>query len=99
MCKKRRSRSFDLPKAAAAKSSSLISSSSSSSDGDSSSNEEDIRALALMRRKIDCGSKDIKIEENQSPLEIKVAAAAGNKRCLKCEEKTVYDPKYIETTE
>ena len=52
-----------------------------------------------MRRKMEGGSKDIKIEENQSPLEIKVAAAAGNKRCLKCEEKTVYDPKYIETTE
>jgi hypothetical protein len=32
-------------------------------------------------------------------LEIKVAAAAGNKRCLKCLEKTVYDPINIETSE
>jgi hypothetical protein len=48
---------------------------------------------------MEVGSKDIKTEENQSPLEIKVAAATGNKRYLKCLEKTVYDPKNIETTQ
>jgi len=48
---------------------------------------------------MEVGAKDIKAEENQSPLEIKVAAATGNKRCLKCQEKTVYDPINIETIE
>ena len=88
LCKKRRSRSFDQP-IATSKSSILSNSSSSES---SSSGDEEIQGLALIRRKMEVGAKDIKAEENQSPLEIKVAAATGNKRCLKCQEKTVYDP-------
>jgi hypothetical protein len=54
--------------------------------------------MAQIRRKMEGGGV-IEIMENQSPLEIKVAAATGNKRCLKSQEKTVYDPVNIVTIE
>ena len=69
-----------------------------SSSSDSSSSEEDNQGIPQIRRKMEVGSV-IEIMENQSPLEIKVAAATGNKSCLKSQEKTVYDPINIETIE
>lgn len=54
--------------------------------------------MAQIRRKMEGGGV-IEIMENQSPLEIKVAAATGNKRCLKSQEKTVYDPVNIVSIE